>query len=380
MQSHSINLLQSPFQLLDLIGSESEYNPVLLDTVSDVAHVHALERVQQYNSLTPLQWHPNQPLLCTYDDAAWWNTHGSLVYMFDGHSGRWNKAGTYFAYIGGQDYATRTTIIIEARNSSVQHILNDVPPIISMDFAPLRPVMTILTTAGRYDWAFLEERIRRFDPVPISLFASGAWSPQGNVFVGMMPTNPTNTADPSTMYIWNQDGHLINTINIPFPYTYPWWHPQGNSFVTYHGDRTRWWSDTGALFDEQSHPRSPVGSEQPIAWTADGTHLAVIANQDIYIYTEERRLKHIIASPSGLDVASIVWHPGSEFLVAGYWDSSIRVWNTKGVLHHTIPTWHRNSSYATPFFLKWNSKGSVLAASLRDCTVHLYAISKYTVK
>jgi WD40 repeat protein len=111
----------------------------------------------------------------------------------------------------------------------------------------------------------------------------------------------------------------------------------------------------------------------PVAWSPDGTRVAVVERTAIHIW-DAAGTPITMCVGHEASVATVTWSPDGNLLTSGGWDSTIRFWSPHGTLLHTLDTWSSRRSVGTPFELAWSSNGASLAASLRTGTVHTWGI------
>jgi WD40 repeat protein len=152
----------------------------------------------------------------------------------------------------------------------------------------------------------------------------------------------------------------------------PTWSPGGHALAL--------WTDTTVAImhaDGSVQAVVPSGTTAcfriPVAWHPTGTSLATIDDWHVQLWdVTGTQIQTFVGTHYG--VACLAWSPDGQLLATGSWDSTICLWSREGMLLHTLFTAHIRHSMAAVFILSWSPDSRYLVASLRDCSIQVYAI------
>ena len=128
---------------------------------------------------------------------------------------------------------------------------------------------------------------------------------------------------------------------------------------------------------EGATARLGKGSINEIAYSPDGTRLAVASRIGIWMYdTETGEALDLLAPNTGVE--SVSFSPDGQILATGNWDGNVRLWHaTTGELLQTIPghPYLRNFYSPTRNNVVFSPDGNTLAVGSRDNTVFLWNVN-----
>ena len=110
-----------------------------------------------------------------------------------------------------------------------------------------------------------------------------------------------------------------------------------------------------------------------MAWTPDGTHLAVASTIGVFLY-DASTLEEVRYIPTDAPVRSVAFAPDGQTLASGSRDGTVRLWRVAdGVLLRTLEG-HTDGVWSVAFA----PDGATLASGSRDGTVRLWRVADGT--
>ena len=105
-----------------------------------------------------------------------------------------------------------------------------------------------------------------------------------------------------------------------------------------------------------------------IAYSADGTRLAVGSSVGVWVYNVFTGAELDFLTGHTSEVRSVAFNPDGSTLASGSWDHTIRLWNADTGQHLNTLTEHQSAVNSIEF----NPDGSTLASGSWDGTIHLW--------
>lgn len=330
----------------------------------------------------PLCWHPRRPLLATGStrdprrlwDVTVWTPDGALHATMAGTAPLQDFGWSW----NGRFLATATTAVT-VWNATGQALRTLPGQWLAWSPTSDRLVVALPTHSRWQLWNLAAGTTRPLhDPrISFEYRRPVSWSPNGTCLM-VCCALPDGTF-PVTL--WDQDGAVLARTTIRRPQAAPvlgcMWHPDNHHILM----RTR---EEILLVDAQGQlvqvfPVSAYEAEwytsTPCQWSPDGTLVAVATKREIQWWTATGT--PVITRPVDGQALTLAWNPRGDVLATAAWSNHIQFWTRTGHLLRTLPIHNPDlggPSMLVPFALAWDSAGQYLAAAMRGCTVHLWAL------
>ncbi|GAA5531224.1 hypothetical protein Hgul01_05049 [Herpetosiphon gulosus] len=358
----------------------AQYHPITPATGLAIQHLGQLGHTDSFSYPKHVQWHPTAPLLAlsyplndpagTARLALWtpWGTCRSTITETDArrtglpiYSVGWSVDGQVMAY-------GFKAIQVTPADTRTQQIL----PGTRLLWSPSGHVLATTDTTRVILWDLDRGQTTM---LPESAGIQLGWNP---TFCWVDATT-VRGATQTHISTWDHGGNHTTRTALAAPFSpssmsqaIPTWSPGGHALAL--------WTDTAVAImhaDGSVQAVVPSGTtacfRSPVAWHPTGTSLATIDDWDVQLWdVGGTRITTFVGTHYG--VACLAWSPDGQILATGSWDSTICLWSQDGVLLQTVFTAPTRRSMRAVFLLDWSPDSRYLVASLRDCTIQVYAI------
>jgi WD40 repeat protein len=202
------------------------------------------------------------------------------------------------------------------------------------------------------------------DDSPKEAFQSWAWNKDYSQLVTASAFY--NLSDPSELKLWNVNGVLQATLNIPEPPGEIIWRPDSQYFLSHYSDTLYLWDKDGTFIKSLHHNHDGTiwgvawnpTSDQILSWSVDNT--ARLWNvkgdlQQVFLHTDT--------------VVTAQWSHDFKRLLTTAWDGTVWVWTVEGKLisimqHKTTTT---GANYKVPIWrAAWNKSETRILSVTND--------------